>query len=149
MLSKRIPLIAFMLTFTIPAGAQEMRPIHIVRSGALGRDRELHLEMLFGNIAVTQQQQARLRAITTDYATRARLLESQFDQGSVPLTPAQVAAVRDLRSQELTEIRAVLTPDQNAQLSSRLEFMNRVTEAHAAAAKQAHTFRDSVKASQR
>ena len=88
--------------------------------GGMGqRGPNRRMQMLFNGITLTSQQQATVDSIENAYAPRMRAL---FTPGERPDSTAR-AHMAALREQENTELRAVLTPAQQAVFDKNVQNM--------------------------
>lgn len=84
------------------------------------------MQMLLNGITLTDSQQTQVKAIEDKYAPQMQEFRQKMRdarQSGTPMDSSSMAAMRDLNQKERTEIRAVLTPDQQAKFDENVKNM--------------------------
>lgn len=115
-----------------PAPGQHGRQHGVAQAGRRADRRGPRQDRMMAELNLTESQKAQIRAIHTRYQPQlraerdrlrpereaARTARARGDTSAMRADRAQMQALRQLREQEMSDVRAVLTPDQQARFDS-------------------------------
>ena len=84
------------------------------------------MEMLMNGITLTDSQQSQIQAIEQKYAPEMQAFRQKMRdarQNGTPMDSATMRSMHDTNKKERDEIRAVLTPDQQAKFDENVKSM--------------------------
>jgi Spy/CpxP family protein refolding chaperone len=122
MKSMRTVLIGVALTMGIATGAFAQGGGGGGNGGGQGRG----MQMLMNGITLTDSEQSQIKAIQDKYAPEMQQFRQKMRdarQNGTPIDSASMQQMRDSNKKEHDEIRAVLTPDQQAKFDDNVKAM--------------------------
>ncbi|MGH7635210.1 MAG: Spy/CpxP family protein refolding chaperone [Gemmatimonadaceae bacterium] len=122
MKSMRTVLIGVALTMGIATGAFAQGGGGGGNGGGQGRG----MQMLMNGITLTDSEQSQIKAIQDKYAPEMQQFRQKMRdarQNGTPMDSASMQQMRDSNKKEHDEIRAVLTPDQQAKFDDNVKAM--------------------------
>jgi Spy/CpxP family protein refolding chaperone len=120
--SMRTVLIGVALTMGIATGAFAQGGGGGGNGGGQGRG----MQMLMNGITLTDSEQSQIKAIQDKYAPEMQQFRQKMRdarQNGTPMDSASMQQMRDTSKKEHDEIRAVLTPDQQAKFDDNVKAM--------------------------